>query len=315
MIFVRSTKNPILRPTKNTWENFKVYNPGCIYHNNKYHLFYRAVGRGENWYSSIGYAVSADGINFERFDKPLLSPKLDIEKKGLEDPRITKVGTKFYMTYTAYDGQTARLCLAVSQDLKSWQRQGEIFPSWDSKRAGEFLLPWDTAQKNESAKHHWLKTGAIFPEKINGKYRMFFGDRLLWCAESKDGTKWTPEYEPLLSPRYGYFDSVHVEMGPPPIRTKKGWLVLYHGIDENITYRLGYLLLGLHNTNKIIRRSATPIFEPSPEDTKNSQPDIEGDSNIIFCNGAIRKDNIFQIYYGAGDSVINTASADLNKIL
>ncbi|MCK5358608.1 MAG: hypothetical protein KAJ48_09455 [Elusimicrobiales bacterium] len=316
-IFTRAKQNPILKPTKNQWENLKVYNPGAIYYQNKHHLFYRAMGKSR--ISSIGYATSVSGEKFIRDKNPLLKSKLKIESRGLEDPRISQVGNKFFLTYTAYDNITARLCLMTSPDLKNWQRHNEIFPNWDSKRAGEFFLPWDPAQANHKAKHHWLKAGTIFPEKINGKYWLFFGDRLIWYASSENGTSWVPEYEPLLKPRRGFFDSVHVEMGPPPLRTKQGWLILYHGIDESITYRLGYLLLDLHNPLKILKRSKTPIFEPRKNYELGGQIDITQNKEylpqVIFCNGAILEKNCLCIYYGAGDSVICTATANLDDVL
>ncbi len=91
-LFTRSKLNPILIPNpKNWWEDKKLYNPGVIYHNEKYHLFYRAVGSGENWKSSIGYAVSADGENFQRFNEPIITGIDESEKRGLDDPRITKI--------------------------------------------------------------------------------------------------------------------------------------------------------------------------------------------------------------------------------
>ncbi|MCD4761709.1 hypothetical protein K8R32_02000 [bacterium] len=316
-LFTRSKQNPILKSTKNQWENLKVYNPGALYYKNKFHLLYRAMGK--LGISNIGYAASPDGEKFTRNKTPLLKSKLNIESRGLEDPRINKVGNKFFMTYTAYDGATARLCLMTSPDLKNWQRHNEIFPNWNSERAGEFLLPWDPAQANHKAKKHWLKAGAIFPEKLNGKYWMFFGDRLIWYATSKNGINWVPEYEPLLKPRRGFFDSVHVEIGPPPIRTKQGWLVLYHGVDESITYRLGFLLLDSHNPTKIIKRSKKPIFRPRENYELSGQVDITQNKKylpqVIFCNGAILEKNLLRIYYGAGDSVICTATANLQNIL
>ena len=82
-IFQRSKNNPILRPNPNNdWESFKLYNPGAIFDGEKYHLFYRAMNRGENWQSSIGHAVSSDGENFERFKEPVLRPEIEAEKRG-----------------------------------------------------------------------------------------------------------------------------------------------------------------------------------------------------------------------------------------
>ena len=167
MVFTRSSHNPILFPDKNNeWESLKVYNPGVVYSDNKYHLFYRAVGKGDDWYSSLGYAISDDGESFRRFKDPLLTASLDIEKRGLEDPRLTKIDNTYYLTYTAYDGITARLCLATSNDLKTWEKQGEMLTDWDASNAEGFTVPWDEAQKNKIAKHKWSKAGGIFPEKI-----------------------------------------------------------------------------------------------------------------------------------------------------
>ncbi len=118
-LFTRSKHNPILKPNpENWWEAKKLYNPGAVFHDGEYHLFYRAMGGGEDWKSSIGYAISKDGENFERFNQPLLVSENEAEKKGLEDPRITKIGDLFYMAYAAYDGTTPSLSIAISEDLK-----------------------------------------------------------------------------------------------------------------------------------------------------------------------------------------------------
>ena len=296
---------------------------------------------GKAWVSKIGYGVSLDGENFTRAKKPIFEPTLEIEKNGVEDPRLTKIGSTYYMTYTAYDGQTARLSWARSNNLKTWNKLGEMLPQWDAKRAGEFLVPWDAAQQNNITKAEWLKAGALFPEKINGKYWLIFGDRHLWLATSKNLKIWSPEYQPFISPRRKNFDSAHIEMGPPPIRTRKGWLVLYHGVDENMVYRLGFLLLDLHNPAKVIKRTNSAIFEPvKPYEISGlvdilpggfktmetmSQVELQKYINqakadhtmpsVIFCPGAILIKNQLRIFYGASDSVICTATAQLNDIL
>ena len=316
-----------------------VYNPAAIYENKKYHLFYRAIGGA--WVSKIGYAVSDDGENFIKDKHPALEPELEIEKNGIEDPRIVKIGNTFYMSYTAYDGNTARLCLAFSRDMKKWTRQGEVFPSWDARKAQSFIVSWDKAQNNKTAKKHWNKAGGIFSEKINNKYWMIFGDRNLWLASSLNKKIWQPYYKPFLKPRPDFFDSVHIEMGPPPIKTRKGWLVLYHGIDKKRVYRLGCLLLDLKNVNNILYRSKKAIFEPEKPyeisglvdilpggfekmeqmDEAELQKYITKAKNshvmpsVIFCTGAILKNNTLRIYYGAGDDVICTATANINDIL
>jgi len=200
---------------------------------------------------------------------------------------------------------------------------------------------WDPAKQTVKAQKEWSKSGGMFPEMINGKYLMLFGDSNIWFAQSENGIHWKAIDKPFLNPRKGKFDSVHVEMGPPPIRTEKGWLVLYHGIDEKIVYRIGYALLDLKNPQKILKRSDMPIFQPHepyelsgivdilPGGLKRLQTMDQEELNaflheaevkgfmpqVTFCNGAVLVGDTLRIYYGASDSVICTATANLNDIL
>src|SRR3989339_655423 len=215
-LFIRSRLNPILKPDpKHDWESLKLYNPGVIYCGGRYHLFYRSVNGGKHWKSAIGYAVSDDGENFQRYDGPLLLGDEEGEKRGLEDPRITKIGDIFYMVYGAYDGITPRLSIAISRDLKKWNKYGPAFCDWSFEKAGGVYIEFNEKE------------------------------------------------EPFLTPRKGdYFDNVFVEMGPPPIKTKKGWLVLYHGVNRKNCYQIGVLLLDAKNPRKILYRSDKPVFSP-----------------------------------------------------
>jgi len=338
-IFKRSKLNPILRPDKKIpWESIKVYNPGVICDRGIWYMFYRAVG--QDWVSKIGYAKSIDGENFEKEKHPVLEPETKIEKNGVEDPRVTKVGSRYYMTYTAYDGESARMCLATSFDLKIWEKQGEVLTDWDAERAHSFLVSWDEAQDNEVAKKEWNKAGGIFPKKIKGNFWMIFGDRNLWLANSPDAKNWGYIEKPLLRPRKGFFDSVHVEMGPPPMETEKGWLVLYHGVDEKRIYRLGVILLDKNNPEKILYRSDEAVFEPTeayemsglvdilPGGFKKMEKLSEAElkkyidkarddktmPSVVFCSGAILREDEICIFYGAGDDVVCTARAKISDL-
>ena len=352
-IFKRSKKNPILKPNqKHTWESVKVYNPGGVFHEGKYHLFYRAVGKGENWRSSIGYAVSKDGENFKRFPKPLLDrdPSNPHELRGFEDPRITKIDDTFYMVYAIYDGNVPLLHISTSKDLRNWTKgqkalkkfnftkQGGVFVRWKNGKAIETNIPKNPERKG------WSKSGGIFPEKIKGKYWMLFNEFKIWFATSKDGINWkTPKRKPFLGPRIdtNYFDNIFVEMGPPPIKTEKGWLVLYHGVNDAIQYNLGFILLDLKNPKKILYRSEKPIFGPKEKYELSGIVDVipgavklleqnkekelkellkkavkEGFMpQVTFTPSAILKDGKIRIYYGAGDQYICTAVASLEDIL
>jgi len=333
-LFARSKLNPILKPNpKNLWEDKKLYNPGVIYHNKKYHLFYRAVGSGKNWKSSIGYAISNNGENFQRFNKPLLVGTGKSEKRGLEDPRITKIGNTFYMAYAAYDGITPRLSIATSEDLKKWEKRGLAFSDWNFERAGGVYTEWNENGKTLTKPKltEWSKSGALFPDKINGKFWMLFGEYRIWFATSNDGIKWTGDQTPFLEPRKGnFFDNTFVEMGPPPIKTKEGWLVLYHGINKSHWYKIGFLLLDLENPRKILYRSKFPIFEPQKD------YELSGIVDVLPCGLAVMqkmseielkkflaennaKGTMPKVTFCCGstvvDSVICTATANIDDIL
>ncbi|MEK7077403.1 MAG: hypothetical protein AAB967_04210, partial [Patescibacteria group bacterium] len=228
-MLTRSSRNPIIRPSRNAWESRKTYNPAAIYENGIYHLFYRTTSK--DWKSYIGHAVSKDGERFRRFSKPLISPQYIWEEKGCEDPRITKIGDTFFLSYaalgrTAPNGRKApRVAVAVSKDLRHWKKYGISFMHWNFYKAGGFLT-WKRDPKKEKISPEWSKAAGIFPEKIGGKYWMLFGDTNIWLARSTDGHRWTPIRRPLLRARgRGYFDAHFVENGPAPIRTQEGWLV------------------------------------------------------------------------------------------
>jgi predicted GH43/DUF377 family glycosyl hydrolase len=343
-LFIRSPKNPILKPQlDHWWESKKLYNPGVIFDKGKYHMFYRAMGAGENWKSSIGYAVSDNGEDFQRFKEPALIGVDEYEMRGLEDPRITKIGDTFYMTYAAFDGVTPRLSVALSKDLIHWDKKGPVFADWQFEQAGGVRIKFVDGKPTIKPKlTEWSKSGAIFPELINGKYIMMFGEYNIWFAESTDGINWVGDQMPFLNPRPGdYFDNTFIEMGPPPIRTEKGWLVLYHGINDKFIYHIGYVFLDLENPRKILFRSDKPIFKPKETYELSGMVDYlpggqtgmltmsddalkkfidEADKNntmprVVFCCGATLVDDELRIFYGAGDSVICTATANIQDIL
>ncbi|HTY39863.1 MAG TPA: hypothetical protein VMC43_02125 [Candidatus Paceibacterota bacterium] len=345
-MFVRSKRNPIIKPSRHAWESRKTYNPAALYDNGVYHVFYRANGR--EWNSYIGYAVSVDGERFTRFPKPLIKPEHRYEEHGCEDPRIAKIGDTYFLSYAAL-GRVApekqilpRVAIAVSKDLKHWKKYGPVLKKWNFYKAHGFV-PWlkeRPHKKNLSGE--WSKATGIFPEKIGGKYWMLFGDMHIWLASSIDGKRWTALRKPLIKARgRGYFDESFVENGPAPIRIDEGWLVLYHGIDDKKTYSIGYAILDAHDPQKIIYRSKKPVFEPtaryelsglvdilpggletiaklSTAKLKKLIKDAEQKGimpKVTFCNGATLVGDNLRIYYGAADSVVCTAKANLRDIL
>lgn len=282
--FQKYDKNPIITPRGNAWEAKDVFNPTVWSDSDTLYMLYRAedsTGIGDwNGTSRLGLATSTDGINFKRHEEPVLEPSEPWELPGgVEDPRVVKIEDTFYLTYTAYDGETARLALATSPDLKSWQKHGLVFP--DSG---------------------WTKVGAILPHKVNGKWWMYYGDTNIWAAHSEDLLNWNVIEEPVLKPREGYFDSRLVEPGPQPLMTNQGILLLYNGADQNLVYESGQALFDANDPTKLIKRSETSFLKP------NTRLEQEGQvPNVVFIEGLARLDNTWLLYYGMGDSGIGVA--------
>ena len=283
--FEKYEGNPILTPQGDSWEAKDLFNPAAFSDGESITMLYRAedsTGVGEwNGTSRIGLATSNDGINFERRPDPIYKPVDDFELPGgTEDPRIVQIDSTFYLTYTAYDGETARLALATSKDLLKWDRHGLVFPDMG-----------------------WSKAGAIVPQKINDKYWMYYGDTNIWAATSEDLITWTPIEEPVMKPREGMFDSGLIEPGPTPLITEDGILMLYNSADDNLVYRAGQVLFDISDPTKMLKRSDTSFMEP------DAQLEVEGQiPNVVFIEGLAKLGNIWFLYYGMGDSGIGVAT-------
>lgn len=282
--FYKSERNPILTPQGDSWESKDLFNPATWSNDSTIYMLYRAedsTGIGQwNGTSRIGLATSTDGINFERENEPVLEPTEDWELPGgCEDPRIVKIDDTFYLTYTAYDGETARLALATSTDLHNWKKHGLVFP--DSG---------------------WTKSGAIVPQKINGKYWMYYGDTNIWIAHSEDLINWTPIQEPVLKPREDKFDSRLVEPGPTPIISNRGILLLYNGANQELVYESGQALFDPKDPTKLIARSDSSFLRPDTELERTGQI-----PNVVFIEGLSRLNGSWYLYYGMGDSGIGVA--------
>ncbi|MFH1745332.1 MAG: hypothetical protein ABH881_04180 [bacterium] len=291
MVSIFSKHNLSLKSTR-------TYNPGVLFENEKHYLFYAADGK--DGISRIHRAVSRDGTNFEENRGLALSPSSEIEQRGLFDPRITKIHNTYYLVYAAYDGDTPRLCLAISPDLENWEKHGPMLENWNFVKACGFLLPSSVSQMRSKNINDWSCAGAIFPKILKMKYWMLFGDRNIWMADSLNGKKWQANKAPLISPRKNSFDSVRVEMGPPPIQTQRGWLVLYHGFDNKNISRPGIVWLDLQDPTKILYRSDKPIFAGLKK---------------FFCNGALLSGDILKIYYGSNNTVACMTEIKLNDLL
>lgn len=282
---------PILSPSDEGFDSRNIYNAALIKERNTIVMLYRAESKDDNITGRLGLALSRDGVEFLRHPEPVVEPEYGYEKRGVEDPRIVKVGSTYYMTYTGYDGNLAKLCLATSKNLVTWKKHGPVFE--------------DFPQTN-----NWTKSGAILPLKMKegefkGEYIMYFGDSNIWLAHSKDLLHWEYVEEPVLKPREGYFDSILVEPGPPAIMTDFGIVLIYNsaGMERGIRkYKAGIAVFDSEDPTKLIARSKKPILEPTYEWEIHGWVD-----NVVFIEGLVEHEGRTYLYYGGADRYIGLA--------
>ncbi len=298
------------------WEEKDVFNPAAVVRNDSVYLIYRAedtIGKFAGT-SRLGLAISADGLHFTRKKEPVFFPSEDSMKiyeweGGIEDPRIVESENGTYiMTYTAYDGTVARLCLASSPDLLNWAKHGLVL--------------------TDSYIDSWSKSGAIvskqvgekiIAQKINGKYWMYFGDTDLFLATSDDLITWHPleennKIKSILQPRKGYFDSRLVESGPYALLTEKGILLIYNGMnldsggDSTIAkeaYCAGQALFDANDPTKLIDRLEKNFLRP------DKPYEITGQINqVCFVEGLVPFKGKWFLYFGTADSKIAVATSN-----
>ncbi len=228
--------------------------------------------------------------------KPFLSPSIDPEygkheSMGILDARIAFIDGVYYIMYLAEGAHGFRLGLAKTVDFKKVDRIGLI-------------------------SEPDMKAGTLFSKKIKGKYarleRTAEGSGI-WISYSDDLVFWG-ESEFLFCSRDGYWDSSRIGIGPPPIETNEGWLLIYYGAKDTSAgpiYRLGAAIIDKDNPTKLIGRCNTAILSP-----RELYERVGNTPNIVFSTGALMdKDMNLSIYYGAADSCINIATASLTDII
>jgi len=281
----RYPNNPILRPNPlHEWEALNVFNAAVVYHNGLFHMLYRA--QGIDRISRIGYAVSKDGLDWVRLDRPVLEPANEHEAQGIEDPRVTRIGDTFYMCYVAYSGDFYQIALARSQNLITWERMG-------------FPLP---GERNKDA--------ALFPEKIKGRYCMLHRrEPDIWLAYSNDLIHWG-DHRIIMRPRPEAWDSHKIGANGPPLKTDAGWLLFYHGFARDKVYKLGVALLDLEDPTVVLKRGEEPILEPEEEWERRGQV-----PNVVFSCANLVVDGTVYVYYGGGDHMIGLATCRLEELM
>ncbi len=311
--------NPVLAKNPGVnWEAGSVLNPCVIHDNGVFHMYYRATNDVKHkqkggYVSSIGYAVSKDGLQWVRSPEPVVAPGETYDSEGCEDARVTKIGKTYYMHYTAVgegaNGKSIiRIALATSQDGKSWIKHGVVGPAGSRSKAA-----------------------TLFPEPIGGKYWWFY----TWEADRPQSTIMSvaaSSIEEIIAPPPGQiaktledfdtwavFAPPHItptlrgaEVGAPPVKTGAGWLFIY--CNANLTrqpeWTIKAALLDLHDPRKIIAETSSPILSPeTPEE-------VEGViKNVTFPEGAVVVGDKLYVYYGSGDQGCCLATCDLQELL
>jgi len=257
----------------------------------------RMIGfAGKTYLSTISHlrlVCSDNGTQFyEPSDFPTRLTGLGkLETFGIEDCRVSCIDDQYYLTYTQVSESGVGVGLMHTRDWQTIQREGMIMPPHN-------------------------KDCALFEEKIGRKYYCLhrpsglgLGGNFIWLASSPDILHWG-DHHCILKTRADWWDSARVGAGAAPIKTAKGWLVIYHGANKQHRYCLGAVLLDLHHPTTVLARSHHPIMEP---DMKYEQQGFFG--NVVFTNGHLLDGDTITMYYGASDEVICGATLSVEAIL
>jgi len=292
----------IMKPLDNQFGSFARFNPGIYLKDGIVHMLYRAVDTDikakEKYVSFIGYAKLDTNTNIlYDSNKKVIYPTLPEESMGCEDPRIVEFEDRIYIFYTAFDGTTARVAIVRTDDFVHYDKLGVI------------------------DHYTWDKDAFIFPERIHGKiaylhriepgiqldYFESFDQLLSDCA-------WDNYIEKVgastIIHREHIWENQKIGGSVPPIKTEKGWLLLYHAVDDAFVYRGSVALLDLENPSKVIARIPYPLLEP--EEDYEKYGDV---NNVVFPEGGYIHENELFIYYGAADKYIALAKIGVDELM
>lgn len=313
-----------IRKTPVHWEALHVFNPAAIVTNGKIAVLYRAEDdTGANAIgghtSRLGLAESSDGIHFTKNPKPVFFASNDAQMQrewpgGVEDPRIVQSPDGLYvLTYTQWNRKNYRIGIATSPDLIHWTKYGPAFADAGKKYAAFLYKSGGIVTE--------LQDGRLVAAKINGKYWMYWGEKRIRLATSNDLIHWTPVEDAhgrtvvVLAARSGHFDSGFPEVGPPPVLTKNGVLLIYNaknasnGGDPSLkpdAYSDGQALFSLHNPAQLLARTARPFFKPEiPFEMTGQYP-----AGTTFAEGLVFFKGKWFLYYGCADSMVGVAIAN-----
>jgi beta-1,2-mannobiose phosphorylase / 1,2-beta-oligomannan phosphorylase len=342
-ILQKSKTNPIFGPRADKpWESVAAFNPTAFQHDGKIYLLYRAMG--DDNVSVIGLATSSDGIHIdERSEEPIYVPRASFEGAaggidynsaaryssgggwcGCEDPKVVKIDNKVYIVYVAFNGYPESNLAISSIPLKDF-----LAKKWTAWKRPVLITSLDVNQKNPHVVSEYLKdrpwsakigigykNPAILPEKIKGKYVIFYR---VWPNIvidyvddlNFDGKKLLKGHQ-LIPARRNMWDSYRIGIGGSPLKIKEGWLMFYNAVNlrQFHKYGIGAMILDHNDPGKVLYRSSQPILEPEEDYENNGHK-----SGVVFAGGSTIKDGQLFLYYGGSDKYACVATAPLDKFV
>lgn len=328
MKITRCKENPIVRPGIFDWRKATVFNPAVILEKGRFYMYERAAGSLMPFHCYIGLLESDDGIHFTHVtDEPIITPgTFGFPYGSVQDPRIVKIEGRFYLTYALRPSSYGYYPTGVGKPIEvspeypdGWSRK-ESFMTRSGIMVSDDMIHFEQVAYTTPFEIN-DRDNILFPEKINGKFALLrrpeeytgeeFGTEKagMWICYSDNLVDWS---EPkLLAVPEQSWESKKIGGSAPPIRTDKGWLTLYHGVDDHNVYRAGAMLLDIENPGKIIARAKSFIMEPEEYYEKFGLyiPDV------IFSTAAVEKEGILHIYYGCTDTAISLATVPTEELI
>jgi len=346
--FVRPVNEPVIKPVSDLtfdcpmrrqtvrWAESHTFNPAAVVRNKRICVLFRAEdGTGDHigrYTSRIGLAVSDDGITFQLSPNPVLYPAEDSWKGyewmgGCEDPRVVEAEDGSYvMYYTMWNRdnpkgveKAARIGVATSRDLKRWIKHGPVFATEEGR-----MKPGVPRWHKAAGVVQKLKNGRLITAKINGKYWMYWGEHAIRLATSTDLVHWEPVRDKdggmfeVISPRKGCFDSLLTEVGPPPVLTDDGIVLIYNGKNDRTdgdssvgagAYAAGQILLDKEDPGKVLDRLDKPFLVPELEFEMTGQYK----QGTVFAEGLILHNYQWFLYYGTADTYVGVVTAPFKR--
>jgi predicted GH43/DUF377 family glycosyl hydrolase len=295
----RYDANPVLEASGWPGEPNAVFNPAAVAHDGETLLLVRVEDR--SGISHLGVARSADGLGGWTIepDRALLpDPAVHAERWGLEDPRVTQIGDDFLIVCTGYSTDGPLIFLVVTRDFREYVRRGVLLPPPN-------------------------KDAALFPHRFADRYALLHRpmpsrtgtDGGIWLSFSPDLVHWGDHVRLLAPGGRGTWESDKIGLGPPPLLTRAGWLLLYHGVRQTAAgaiYRAGLALLDGERPERVLARAPDWVFGPQ------APYERVGDvANVVFPCGWVLADDgdTLRIYYGAADTSVGVATASVEALL